>query len=224
MIARRPLPLVLLAAVLVAVPSVWAGLDKEAKAWLEGVAPLLLPDEEKTYKDLKDKSDREEFQKIFWARRNPKGPAATENPYKADYEKAKPEADKRYRVRGRAGSETDCGRVYILFGEPADVKKEKRDEDAEPGMRSPETWTYKGPRFKGGQIQVFFDGECRGGPDFEKQLASVAQDKVVSPNIGYKLGSDGRLTRLVELLPKPTPPRRCSRSRARTFLWPPRSA
>jgi GWxTD domain-containing protein len=204
MIARRPLPLALFAAALVAIPSVWAGLDKEAKVWLEGVAPLLLPDEEKTYKDLKDKSDREEFQKIFWARRNPKGPAAPENPYKADYEKAKTEADKRYRVRGRTGSETDCGRVYILFGEPAEVKKDKRDEEAEPGLRSPETWTYKGPRFKGGQILLPFDKECMGGVDFAKQLVPVAQDKVVSPNIGYRM-ADGHLTKLVDLLPKPTP-------------------
>lgn len=205
MIARRLLPLALFLAALVAVPSVWAGLDKEAKAWLEGVAPLLLPDEEKTYKDLKDKADRDEFQKIFWARRNPKGPAASDNTYKADYEKAKAEADKRYRVRGKAGSETDCGRVYILFGEPAEIKKEKRDEEAEPGMRSPETWTYKGPRFKGGQLPLSFDGECSGGETFARQLVAVAQEKVVSPNIGYKVGSDGHLTKLVDLLPKPTP-------------------
>ena len=204
--ARRSLPLALALATLFAAPAVWAGLDKEAKAWLESVAPLLLPDEEKTFKDLKDKSDRDEFQKIFWARRNPKGPTATDNTFKAEYEKAKLEADKRYRVRGKAGSETDCGRVYILFGEPADVKKDKRDEDnPEPGARSPEIWTYKGPRFKGGQIQLNFDGECMGGTDFARQLVPVAQDKVVSPNIAYKVGSDGHLTKLQDLLPKPTP-------------------
>lgn len=205
MIARRPLPLALFLAALAAVPSAGAGLDKEAKAWLEGVAPLLLPDEEKTYKDLKDKADRDEFQKIFWARRNPKGPEATDNPYKPEYEKAKVEADKRYRARGTAGSATDCGRVYILFGEPAEIKKDKRDEETEPGMRTPETWTFKGPRFKGGQIQLSFDGECMGGVEFAKQLVSVAQSKVVSPNIGYKVGSDGHLAKLADLLPKPTP-------------------
>jgi GWxTD domain-containing protein len=205
MIARRPFSLALLALTIAAVPSAWAGLDKEAKAWLEGVAPVILPDEEKTYKDLKDKSDREEFQKIFWARRNPKGPAATENPYKAEYEKAKAEADKRYRVRGRSGSETDCGRTFILLGEPADVKKDKREEDAEPGMHSPEVWTYKGARFKGGQAQLSFDNECMGGPEYGRQLTSLAQDKVVSPNIAPKVGSDGHVTKLADLLPKPTP-------------------
>ncbi|MFI5184461.1 MAG: GWxTD domain-containing protein [Vicinamibacteria bacterium] len=205
MIARRPLSLALLAVVIAAVPSAWAGLDKEAKAWLEGVAPLILSDEEKTYKDLKDKSDRDEFQRIFWARRNPKGPTATENPYKAEYEKAKAEADKRYRVRGRPGSETDCGRTFILLGDPADVKKEKTQEQTEPGMRSAETWTYKGPRFKGGEAHFAFDGECMVGPDFVRAAASLAQDKVISPNIAAKVGSDGHLTKLADLLPKPTP-------------------
>jgi len=205
MIARRPFLLAALTLTLSTGPSVWAGLDKEAKAWLEGVAPIMLPDEEKTYKDLKDKSDREEFQKIFWARRNPKGPTATENPYKAEYEKTKVEADKRYRVRARPGAETDCGRTFILLGEPAEVKKDKRDVEIEPGMRSPEVWTYKGARFKGGQAQLAFDSECMGGPDFVRVAAGLGQDKVVSPNIAAKVGSDGHVTKLADLLPKPTP-------------------
>ena len=46
-------------------------LDKDAKKWLEEVRPIILPDEEKTFRGLKDKSEREEFQKIFWARRDP---------------------------------------------------------------------------------------------------------------------------------------------------------
>src|SRR5258708_39046748 len=46
-------------------------LDKEDKKWLDEVHPLMLPDEEKTLRDLKDKADRLEFEKIFWARRDP---------------------------------------------------------------------------------------------------------------------------------------------------------
>jgi len=41
------------------------------KKWLDEVRPILLPDEDKTYKGLKEKGDRLEFQKIFWARRDP---------------------------------------------------------------------------------------------------------------------------------------------------------
>ena len=48
-----------------------ADLDKDDKEWLDEVRPIMLPDEEKAYEDLTDKADREEFQKIFWARRDP---------------------------------------------------------------------------------------------------------------------------------------------------------
>jgi len=57
-------------------------LDKEDKKWLDEVKPLMLPDEEKTFRDLKDKADRLEFQKIFWARRDP-DLDTTENEYQA---------------------------------------------------------------------------------------------------------------------------------------------
>ena len=44
-------------ALLVAVPSLRADkLSKEEKKWLDDVKPLMLADEEKTFKDLKDKS------------------------------------------------------------------------------------------------------------------------------------------------------------------------
>ena len=46
-------------------------LDNADKKWLEDVRPIILPDEEKTFKELKEKADRNEFQKIFWARRDP---------------------------------------------------------------------------------------------------------------------------------------------------------
>jgi len=84
-------------------------LDKEAKKWMDDVRPLLLPDEEKTFRGLKDKSDREEFQKIFWARRDPDLETPV-NEYRTEYEAAKADVDTRYRVSGHAGSATDCGR------------------------------------------------------------------------------------------------------------------
>src|SRR5262245_1271584 len=110
MSARRLLHAVILGVPLVATPA-WADkLDKESKTWLEGVLPIMLPDEEKTYRDLKDKQDRLEFQKIFWARRDPdlETPA---NEYQPAYETAKATADSKYKMGGRAGSQTGCGRL-----------------------------------------------------------------------------------------------------------------
>ena len=186
-------------------------LDKEAKKWLDDMAPLILPDEDKTYRSLKDKADRDEFQKIFWARRNPLGPAAPDNPARSDYEKLKASIEQRFKAAGQAPTTTDCARVLALLGEPSEVKKGKSDEDEEDrhGPRQPEVWTYKerpGLNITGGQLQIGLDSQCQlpQGSRFKDQLNRRAEALIVSPNIGYKLDKDGRLTKLAELLPKPT--------------------
>ncbi|HWX23691.1 MAG TPA: GWxTD domain-containing protein [Vicinamibacteria bacterium] len=177
-------------------------LDKDSKAWLDSVSALITPDEEKAFKGLKDKSDRDEFQKIFWARRNPQGPDKEQNEFKAAFEKARPEADQRFKGMGRVGSQTDCGRVFLLIGEPSDVKK------AEVGAGP--TWTLKdrpGFTFPGGKVDIAFDQVCGfpEGSHLTEFLNRVAGSKIISPNIAFKMTSDGHLTKLTELLPKPTP-------------------
>jgi GWxTD domain-containing protein len=176
-------------------------LSKEDKAWMDSVYSLMLQDEEKRFKDLKDKNDRAEFQKIFWARRDPdlETPA---NEYETEYRTAAAEADKRYMVRGRKGSMTDCGRSYILLGEPTSVKKEG---EPEPGGRAPETWTYKGTQFQGGQAVIAFDAACMGQANLRQQFDRIAETRIVQPNIDYRTGSDGRMVKLADQLPKPTP-------------------
>src|SRR6266850_1939116 len=86
-------------------------LDKEDKKWLDEVRPIMLPDEEKTFRDLKDKADRLEFQKIFWARRDP-DLDTPENEFQTAYNAERAEVDRQFKVAGQIGSSTDCGRVY----------------------------------------------------------------------------------------------------------------
>jgi GWxTD domain-containing protein len=204
MALRRLLPVVL--ATLPAAPGALAQkFDKEDKQWLEQVAPLLLPEEDKAYRRLKQKADREEFQRIFWARRNPSGPAAPDNPARADYERLLPQLE-RFKGGGRPGSATDCARVYVLLGEPDETKRELPSDGSVPGQ----VWTYKdrpGFTFQGGQIQVPFGADCSLPEDsgFAEQLDRPAEARIVSPNIGYKTGSDGRLIKLAAQLPKPSP-------------------
>jgi len=182
-------------------------LDKEDKKFLDDVKPILLPDEEKTFKKLKDKAERVEFQKIFWARRDP-NLDTPDNEYKAEYEKLKAEVDVTYKVAGLAGSLNDCGRLNIILGKPDDVKKEG---SGSPGLRTPEVWTYRdrpGFTFQGGQVQMSLDSECRLPlGSIVDQLNRLAELRVVNPNIDYRTAKDGKLTRLADLLPKPTPAR-----------------
>jgi GWxTD domain-containing protein len=185
-------------------------LDKEAKKWLDEVKPIMLLEEEKTYRDLKDKNDVAEFQKIFWARRDPDLETPV-NEYQVEYQKARAEADSRYRIAGTPGSQTDCGRVFILLGPPDDVKKGEGTDAAIPGRRTPETWTYRDrPGFKfgpTGQIQLGFDETCTlpQGNRMGDQLNRLAEAKVTSPNIAYRRGDDGKIVKLTEQLPKPSP-------------------
>jgi GWxTD domain-containing protein len=178
-------------------------LDKDDKKWLDDVRPILLADEEKTYKSLKDKSDRLEFQRIFWARRDP-DLATPENEFQTEYTKARAEADLKYRMPGQVGSLTDCGRTFILLGKPDEVQG---DTSATPSLRGPETWTYRdkpGHTFQGGKAVIAFDADCRGVVSLSAQLDRVAQAKVVQPNIDYRLGKDGHVTKLQEQLPRDT--------------------
>lgn len=200
---RLSLALVVL---LLGAPAALRALEKEEKKWLESVKPIMLPDEEKTFKGLKEKADRQEFQKIFWARRDP-DLETPENEFKAEYDKAVNETNAQYRVPGSEGYETDCGRVYILLGKPDQVKKDNA-ATVSPGARSPETWTYRdrpGQTFQGGQAQISFDAECRAPAAVGEQLNRVAEGRIAHLNIDYRFGKDGRLVKLVDLLPKPSP-------------------
>jgi GWxTD domain-containing protein len=179
-------------------------LDKDDKKWLEDVRPLMLSDEEATYKKLKDKNDRLEFQKIFWARRDP-DLVSPQNEYQEQYQKDRAMADRTYVVPGFTGSMTDCGRVFILLGKPDEVRKE--GDIPGGGLRSPETWTYRdkpGQTFQGGKAVISFDGECRVGPGVGSQLDRLASAKILHPGIDYRFDSGGHLVKLQDLLPKDT--------------------
>ena len=183
-----------------------ADLDKNAKKWVDSVRPIILPEEEKSYKNLKNNSDAAEFQKIFWARRDP-NLDTPENEFQTEYLKLVAEVDAKYRVGGRVGSLTDCGRLHVLMGAPDSVKKESSGDVA---FRTPETWTFKdrpGLTFTGGLLEIPLDGSCMlpQGNRLSGQLNRIAELKVIQTNLSYKYDAKGSLVKLADLLPKPTP-------------------
>ncbi len=178
-------------------------MDNDDKKFLSDVRPLMLPDEESTYKKLKDKSDRLEFQKIFWARRDP-DLATPQNEYQEQYLKDRAAADAAYRIGGLPGSTTDCGRVFILLGKADEVQEVAT---ASPGLRAPQTWIYKdkpGRTFQGGRAAIAFDADCRGSSDLNTQLDRIAAAKIAHPSIDYRRDKDGKIVKLVDQLPKDT--------------------
>src|SRR5688572_17456139 len=127
---RRVSSLVLMCALLL--PALLAALDKEEKQWLEDVKALILPEEEKVFGSLKSKEDRLEFQKIFWARRDP-DLLTPDNEFQPKFEERRAEAKKRYSMKSAdrdagiflplPGDQTDCGLAYIILGDPTSTSK-----------------------------------------------------------------------------------------------------
>jgi GWxTD domain-containing protein len=178
-------------------------LDKDDKKWLDEVRPILTVDEEKTFKGLKEKSDRLEFQKIFWARRDP-DLATPENEFQVEFQQARATADTKYRIAGQVGSSTECGRTFILLGKPDEVQEETISS---PGLLVPQTWTYRdrpGQTFQGGKAVIAFDADCRAPAGFSAQLDRIAAAKVLQPNINYRTDKNGRLVKLADMLPRDT--------------------
>ncbi|HXY40115.1 MAG TPA: GWxTD domain-containing protein, partial [Vicinamibacteria bacterium] len=81
---------------------------------------FLLPEEAALLKDLKDDKDRQEFQKIFWARRDPT-PGTPANEFQDNVLTAWSRADESFSYPGRKGSETGCGQVFALLGRPEEI-------------------------------------------------------------------------------------------------------
>ncbi len=186
---------------------------------------LLLPEEEVVSKGLKDEKDRLEFQRIFWARRDP-DPATPANDRRDAWVKGVARADALFATPGERGAHTGCGQVFLLLGDPREVTGrdvvtygahphgEGTTHDAgettyrnlKEGARRPETWIYRsqggdGFQFPGGELRIAMDEACRfaeGGLVLD-ELRRAARAWVVRPELDYRVGPDGHLVRLEAL-------------------------
>ena len=186
-------------------------LDKDAARWLREVHLLILPEEEAVFRSLTDADDRKEFPRIFWARRDP-DPATPASELEEATLRGRKRADELFAFPGTRGSETGCGQVFLLLGEPLEVEGRGAREQfnsLEPmreGSRRPETWVYRshpGDRvtFTGGELRIAFDEGCRfseGGRVLD-DLHRVAASRITQPDLDYRTTADGRLARLETL-------------------------
>jgi len=197
-------------------------LDDDDKRFVDDVRPLILPDERARFHKLEDKADRLVFQEIFWARRDP-DLATPENEFRQQYEKDRATADRKYRLPGVAsGSETDCGRFFILFGKPDEIEPgplrnpwgvwlfDHVNPSRNPSSSNPakviwpvgsydtgSVWVYKdqpGRRLDVARLEIPFDSQCASSHRFRAVLLErMAALKIVHPSIDYEVGKDGHL-------------------------------
>src|SRR5215467_3393421 len=91
------------------------------KKWLdEDVAYVITNEERAAYKALKTDEEREQFIEQFWLRRDPT-PDTVENEFKEDHYARIAYANERF-SSGIPGWKTDRGRIYILYGKPAEIE------------------------------------------------------------------------------------------------------
>jgi len=116
-----------------------AALPEDDRKWLEFVAPIILPEEQKAFLELTEPREREAFREEFWKRRErdslrlPLGPG-----YRYRYTELRQLAQSQY-----DGWPHDAARMVLRYGEPAAINKLEScgETGASQTFRNLEIWT-----------------------------------------------------------------------------------
>ena len=107
--------------------------------WLKQEVDLIICDQEKKeFKKLKTDESKEEFIKLFWAKRDPT-PRTEKNEFKDEYYRRLEHIKGRFRYGYNTGIQTDQGKVYLLFGEP----KVFNQSPQSGAQQQAEIWVYR---------------------------------------------------------------------------------
>ncbi|HKO19710.1 MAG TPA: TIGR03435 family protein, partial [Acidobacteriaceae bacterium] len=122
-------------------PAAKAGMEDEYKNWLEqDVRWIITPDERAAFMKLANDRERDLFVQRFWQRRNPT-PTASDNPFKAEHYRRISYANGHF-AEGQPGWMTDRGRIYVVYGNPDQVRA-RYVSTADGGQVWSETWHYQ---------------------------------------------------------------------------------
>lgn len=116
--------------------------------FLTKVRYLITPAERKAFLALPP-SERSAFRSDFWRRRDPT-PDTEANEFRDEYFRRIAQSDRLFHGEGRPGWMTDRGRIYVLFGPPAERQTFPMER------RCQEIWFY------GAFPVVFEDQDCTG--------------------------------------------------------------
>lgn len=144
---------------------------------------IMTPEESTRWKSIRSDSEAETFLAVFWARRDPT-PATPANEFRDGFEAKVKLADTNYGYQKTAGSMTDRGRVFVVFGAPNRLRKKGPgaaapnlqggfDADGEVTADQPsspeEAWIYDADRVPAGvkaKEMTFIFVDSRGIGDF----------------------------------------------------------
>jgi GWxTD domain-containing protein len=118
-------------------------LARSYEKWLDqDVAYIISDDERAVFKKLSRDEEREAFIEQFWRRRSP-DPTREANAYREEHYRRIAYANDKF-ATGIPGWKTDRGRIYIMFGEPAEVEDHAGGESY-----------YRKPNEGGGNTNVY---------------------------------------------------------------------
>ena len=162
------------------------------KKWLdEDVLYIITEDEKKVFKDLTTEDEKEKFIEQFWYRRDP-DPRSADNEFKEEHYRRIAFANERY-ASGIPGWKTDRGRIYITFGQPAEIESHpsggsyNREIYEGGGTTSTfpfERWRYRHIDGIGDDIEIEFVDKSMSG-EYRMAMSPDEKDALMHvPNAG----------------------------------------
>jgi GWxTD domain-containing protein len=120
-------------------------LPESHRRWLEEeVVYIITPMEKDVFLQLLNDKERDLFITAFWKHRDPT-PGTDKNEFREEHYRRLNHVNRRYRYAGKPGWKTDRGKVYLLLGEPNDVRIFHSTDAYYPS----ELWAYQGIKLRG---------------------------------------------------------------------------
>jgi len=114
-------------------------LPEKYRIWLEEVDYIIIHTERDVFLRLTTDRERDLFIEAFWKHRDPV-PETVENEYKIEHYRRLSYVNRVYAAAGKPGWKTDRGRIYVLLGEPKEVRVFQGSDSYYPS----EVWYYQG--------------------------------------------------------------------------------
>ena len=169
--------------------------EEHFRKWLdEDVRYIVNPEEKSVFQELSTPEEKERFIEQFWLRRDP-DPKTSINEFKEEHYRRIAYANERFKA-GRDGWLTDRGRIYIVFGPPANIEmhpmgglyNRSLSEGGGSTITFPyEVWSYRYIEGLGNDILFeFVDSGLNGN----YRLALTPDEKDALLHTGYGLTMD----------------------------------
>jgi GWxTD domain-containing protein len=110
----------------------------------EEVVYIITPMEKDVFLQLLNDRERDLFIEAFWKHRDPTE-GTEKNEFREEHYRRLNHVNRRYKYAGKPGWKTDRGKVYLLLGEPNDIRIFHSTDAYYPS----ELWAYQGIKLKG---------------------------------------------------------------------------